>query len=94
MTIMRTTVNLDEPLMAELKARATEQGISVGVLVERAVREFLRTSRPPAGSRPFELVTFGAGGSFSRGRIAKASDLLADDDLARFLPAPTSSPEE
>lgn len=93
MSIMRTTVTLDERLMAELKARAAEQGISVSVLAERAVREFLRTSRPPAGSRPFELVTFGAGGRFSRRHIGKASALLADDDL-RFRPAWTSSPAE
>ncbi len=91
---MRTTVTLDERLMAELKERAAERGISVSALVERAIREFLLTSRPPAGARPFELVTFGADGRFSRRRIDKASALLADDDLVRFRPAPTSSSEE
>ncbi len=80
--------------MTELKARAAEQGISVSVLVDRAVREFLRTSQPPAESKPFELITFGVGGCFSRRRIGKASALLADDDLVRFRPARTSSPAE
>lgn len=91
---MRTTVTLDERLIAERKACAAEQGISVTALVERAVREFLRTSQPPAESKPFELITFGVGGRFSRRCIDKASALLADDDLVRFRPAGTSSPAE
>ena len=91
---MRTTVMLGPRLMTELKEHAAEQGISVRALVKRAVREFLRTSQPPAGSRPFELVTFGAGGRSSRSQIGKASALLADDDLVRFRPAGTSSPAE
>ena len=41
---------------------------------------------PAAGneSEPFELVTFGAGGRFSRHNIDKASALLEIDDLERY----------
>jgi hypothetical protein len=81
---MRTTITLDERLMAHLKRRAAEQGTSVSKLVEQAVRLFVRTSRAPAASPTFELVTFGAGGRFTRHNIDKTSALLEADDIDRF----------
>ncbi len=41
---------------------------------------------PPAEdtAEPFELVTFGAGGRFSRHNIDKASALLEIDDMERY----------
>ena len=81
---MRTTITLDDRLLEQLKQRAAESGTSVSRLVEQAVQLFMRA--PPTGdaSEPFELVTFGAGGSFSRHNIDKASALLEMDDLARY----------
>jgi hypothetical protein len=81
---MRTTITLDERLMAQLKRRAAEQGTSVSKLVEQAVRLLVRTPRVPAESLTFELVTFGAGGRFSRLNIDKTSALIEADDLERF----------
>jgi Ribbon-helix-helix protein, copG family len=81
---MRTTITLDERLMAQLKRRAAEQGTSVSKLVEQAIRLFVRTPRAPAGSRTFELVTFGAGGRFTRHNIDRTSTLLEADDVDRF----------
>jgi hypothetical protein len=81
---MRTTITLDERLVAQLKRRAAEQGTSVSKLVEQAVRLFVRTPRTPAASPVFELVTFGAGGRFSRRNIDKTSTLIEADDLERF----------
>jgi hypothetical protein len=81
---MRTTITLDERLMAQLKRRAAEQGTSVSKLVEHAVRLFVRTPRAPATSPTFELVTFGAGGRFTRHNIDKTSALLEADDVDRF----------
>jgi hypothetical protein len=81
---MRTTITLDERLMAQLKRRAAEQGTSVSKLVEQAVRLFVRTPRAPATSPRFELVTFGAGGRFTRHNIDKTSALLEADDVDRF----------
>jgi hypothetical protein len=81
---MRTTVTLDDRLLALLKKRAAESGTSVSQLVERAVRLFVRT---PPSERPqdrFELVTFGKGGRFSRHNIDKTSALLEADDVNRF----------
>jgi hypothetical protein len=81
---MRTTITLDERLMAQLKRRAAEQGTSVSRLIEQAVRLFVRTPRTPAKSSAFELITFGAGGRFSRLNIDKTSALIEADDLERF----------
>jgi hypothetical protein len=81
---MRTTITLDDRLFAQLKRRAAESGTSVSRLVEQAVRLLMRT--PPAsrqGER-FELVTFGAGGRFSRLNLDKVSMLLEPDDVDRY----------
>lgn len=75
---------MDERLIAQLKRRAAQQGTSVSKLVEQAVRLFVRTPRTPGARQAFELVTFGAGGRFSRSNIDKTSALIEADDLERF----------
>jgi hypothetical protein len=81
---MRTTITLDDRLLAQLKKRAAESGTSVSRLVEQAVRLFIRT--PPSVKRQarFELVTFGRGGRFSSQNVDKTSALLEADDVTRF----------
>jgi predicted transcriptional regulator len=81
---MRTTITLDDQLLAQLKRRASESGTSVSKLIEHAVRLFVRAPRPAATAEPFEFVTFGAGGRFSRQNIDKTSALLEAEDLERF----------
>ena len=83
---MRTTITLDDRLLAQLKKRAAQSGTSVSRLIEQAVRLLFRT--PPAARQRdrFELVTFGAGGRFSQRNIDKISGLIETDDLARFGP--------
>jgi hypothetical protein len=81
---MRTTITLDDRLLDQLKRRAAESGTSVSKLVEQAVRLFVRTPRPSASPQSFELVTFGAGGRFSRQNIDKTAALLEGEDLERF----------
>jgi hypothetical protein len=76
---MRTTISLDERLIAQLKRRAAEQGTSVSKLVEQAVRLFVRAPRTSTAPQAFELVTFGRGGRFSRHNIDKTSGLIATD---------------
>ena len=82
---MRTTITLDDRLLDQLKRRAAESGTSVSKLVEQAVRLFVRTPRPSASPQSFELVTFGAGGRFSRQNIDKTAALLEGEDLERFV---------
>jgi hypothetical protein len=81
---MRTTITVDERLLAELKKRASESGTSVSRLIEQGVRLLMRT--PPARKKQnrFHLVTFGAGGRFSRHNIDKTSALVETDDIERF----------
>lgn len=81
---MRTTVTIDEHLLAQLKQRAADSGTSVSRVVEQAARLFMRESATGNESAPVELVTFGAGGRFSRRNIDKTSALLEIDDLERF----------
>lgn len=81
---MRTTITLDEHILAQLKRRASESGTSVSKLIEQAVRLFIRTPRSPTPEEPFDLVTFGAGGHFSRQNIDKTAALFEADDLDRF----------
>ena len=82
---MRTTITIDERLLSQLKQRAAESGTSVSRLIEEAVQ--LSTRTPVSTAReeePFELITFGAGGRFSRHNIDKASALLEAEDLERY----------
>ena len=81
---MRTTITLDERLIAQLKRRAAEQGTSVSRLVEQAVQLFVRAPRTPTIPQVFELVTFGKGGRFSQHNIDKTSALLEADDIQHF----------
>lgn len=81
---MRTTITLDDRLLAQLRRRAAESGTSVSKLVEQAVRLFVRSPRPSVTTTSFELVTFGAGGRFSRQNIDKTAALLEGEDLERF----------
>lgn len=72
---MRTTITLDDQLLAKLKKRAAESGTSVSRLIEQAIRLLMQP--PPTRRRKdrFQLVTFGAGGRFSRHNIDKISSL-------------------
>ena len=82
---MRTTITIDERLLSRLKQRATESGTSVSRLIEEAVQLSTRTPVSTAQEEePFELITFGAGGRFSRHNMDKASVLLEAEDLERY----------
>jgi hypothetical protein len=81
---MRTTITLDNRLLDQLKRRAAESGTSVSKLIEQAVRLFVRTPRASPTPESFELVTFGAGGRFSRQNLDRTAALLEAEDLERF----------
>jgi len=58
---MKTTLNIDDTVMAELKREAARQGRTMSDLVETALRLLLR-SRPKRGEIP-DLPTFRSGGT-------------------------------
>jgi hypothetical protein len=57
---MRTTINLDDALLAEAKQVAARTGRSLAAVVEDALRESLR--RRQTARQAVELPTFGEGG--------------------------------
>lgn len=58
---MRTTLAIDDVLLAVAKRRAAEQGLTLGHFVERAVRHEL-ARQDPTGPRPEVPVHHGVGG--------------------------------
>ncbi len=81
---MRTTITLDDNLLAKLKTRASETGTSVSRLIEQAVQLLMQAPGRAKRKERFELVTFGAGGQFSTHNIDKTSALLETDDVDPF----------
>jgi hypothetical protein len=58
---MKTTLQIDEGVMARLKTEAARRGRTMSDLVETALRLFLR--RRPSARRPKPLPTFRSGGT-------------------------------
>lgn len=81
---MRTTVTLEEQLLEKLKARAAASGTTVSRLIEEAVQLMLNRTSTPSEAGDFDLVTYGAGGEFSRYNIGKTSELIAAEDRERY----------
>jgi len=51
---MRTTLNLEDTLMHEVKKQAAQRGVTLTALIEEALREQVRRGRQ-GGSRDFRL---------------------------------------
>ena len=58
---MKTTLNIDDRVMAQLKQEAARRGKTMSELVETALRQLLRARRKPV-ELP-ELPTFHGGGT-------------------------------
>jgi Arc/MetJ family transcription regulator len=59
---MRTTIRLDDRLMAAAKRRAAETGRTFTAVVEDALRQCLAPTRPTGRRRPVKLRTVGGRG--------------------------------
>ena len=59
---MRTTIRLDEHLLAEAKQHAAESGQTLTAVLEHALRESLARRSAPAKPRHSRLKTFRGGG--------------------------------
>lgn len=62
LTCMRTTVRLDDELMAEVKRLAAARGETLTAVLDRALREMLARSRAPGAARAPELPSFAGRG--------------------------------
>jgi hypothetical protein len=60
---MKTTLNIDDKVMLELKREAARQGRTMSELVETALRLLLRAPRKKTELPP--LPTFHSGGAFA-----------------------------
>ena len=73
---MRTTVRLDEHLLAEAKKHAVESGKTLTAVLEQALRESLARRGPKAAIKPVRLKTFKGGGVRARVDLDDSASLL------------------
>lgn len=59
---MRTTVRLDDELLAEVKQQAVRSGSTLTSLIEQALREMLQRRREMRSLPPVRIPTWGHGG--------------------------------
>ena len=78
---MRTTLDLEETLFREAKARAAERGQSLTSLIEEAVTQYLAKPKPRRTAFKLQLVTVAAG-------LPAGLDVADRDALETFLSEP------
>lgn len=59
---MRTTVNIEDHLLAEAKVLAVKTSRSLGAVVDDALRAMFRGNAEQGAGEAFQLPTHGAGG--------------------------------
>jgi len=77
---MRTTIDIDDPLLDRAKKLAASSGRTLGEVVSEALGSFLASRAPKKAAPPFELVVRGKKG----GRFPTAAEISAveeEDDL-------------
>ena len=73
---MRTTVRLDDRLLAAAKAHAARSGRTLTALFDDAIRSFLTLESRPKRRARTRLPTFGAGGTRPGVDLDKTAGLL------------------
>jgi hypothetical protein len=59
---MRTTIRIDDELLAEAKKRAADRRTTLTALIEDSLRESLARRKPPEIRKPFRIKAFGRRG--------------------------------
>lgn len=83
MRIMRTTISIDDELLDRAKARAHEHGVTLGALLEDALRDALAADR--AQAKPIELPVFRGGTGMAPGIEPSTRGLIAALDEGQPL---------
>lgn len=80
---MRTTLTIDDELLRQIKRKAIEADLTVSAFIERALRLALDRG---AGHEeaPFELLTWGSGGTVGGLSIDRTSELFVHEDEAIY----------
>jgi hypothetical protein len=79
---MRTTITLSEAVFKAAKRRAAERGVTLSALIDEILRAQL--GERAAARKPFQLVTFGTGGTHAGVDLDRTSELVAQDDAAIY----------
>lgn len=82
---MRTTVRLDDQLLAEAKRHAARTGRTLTSLIDEGLREVLARGARRAPAKRVELTTGGEGGLRPGIRSDSFGDVLDRLDCERFL---------
>ncbi|MXW01137.1 MAG: DUF2191 domain-containing protein [Holophagales bacterium] len=82
---MRTTVRLDDELLAEAKRYAARTGRTLTSLIDEGLREVLARGERRAPAKRVELLTGGEGGLRPGIRSDSFSEVLDQLDCERFL---------
>lgn len=86
---MRTTVNIDEHLLAEAKLIAARTHRTIGSVLEDALRKFIDGQSGVTRAEKYELVSFPTGGGLKPGIDLNDRDQieeLLDDGKFHVLP--------
>jgi hypothetical protein len=83
---MRTTVTIDDRLLARARRTAALRRKSLSAFVEDALRAELARSRNPA-SEPFRLITFRGSGGRPQVDLDRTSTLLVAEDETSWTAA-------
>lgn len=82
---MRTTLIIQDELMAEAKQLAARQGGSVSSLVNEALREKLKAAgQGNQNERPFQMLTYGNSGTADDLLPETMTEMVAEDDLKSY----------
>ncbi len=73
---MRTTLNLDDALLAQLKALAAQRRTTLSQVVEDAVRHSLTLHQQAASQPPLSLPVYGGSGLLPGVHLDSFADLL------------------
>jgi len=73
---MRTTINVDDDLLKEVKGIAAQSGRSMNDLIEDALRESLARRRMPASASKFEMPVFHGDGVMPGVDLSNSAALL------------------
>lgn len=75
---MRTTIDLDRPLLDRAKCQAARRGQTLSQLVSESVSSYL-ASQPADEEEPFELITCGEPGGYAPTPREMAAALEEED---------------
>lgn len=87
MRSMRTTLTIDDDLLAALKERAFQEGVPLKQMVNQTLRRGLDAQTRPTRRKPYRAATFALGQPLlpSLDKSLAIASALEDEEIARKL---------